>query len=77
MSFDRLLFASIHGHLDPSSGAALTTRDLLELLSTRGVDARALTMGVLDYAEDTALSAVLGPLGVPIRRARAVLGSGL
>ena len=38
MSLERLLFASIHGYLDPSSGAALATRDLLELLAARGVD---------------------------------------
>ena len=31
----RLLFASIHSYLDPSSGAALATREVLELLSAR------------------------------------------
>ena len=37
----RLLFASIHSYLDPSSGAALATRELLELLAARGWDCRA------------------------------------
>ena len=45
----RLLFASIHSYLDPSSGAALATRELLELLAGRGWDCRAFTCGVLDY----------------------------
>src|SRR5215475_10162380 len=32
----RLLFCSYHSYLDPSSGAALSTRHLLELLAERG-----------------------------------------
>lgn len=32
----RLLFCSYHSYLDPASGAALATRDLLELLAARG-----------------------------------------
>ena len=32
----RLLFSSIHCYLDPSSGAALCTRKLFELLTARG-----------------------------------------
>ena len=32
----KLLFASIHSYLDPSSGAALATRELLELLAHAG-----------------------------------------
>ena len=51
----RLLFASIHSYLDPSSGAALATRELLELLAARGWDCRALTCGVLDYQNETPL----------------------
>jgi len=43
----RLLFASIHCYLDPSSGAALCTRELLELLAGRGMDCRVLTTGML------------------------------
>lgn len=30
----RLLFASIHSYLDPASGAAISTRELLEALAT-------------------------------------------
>jgi hypothetical protein len=58
----RLLFASIHSYIDPSSGAALATREVLELLAARGWDCRALTCGVLDYAEETPLDDVLTAL---------------
>ena len=36
MKLERLLFASIHGYLDPSNGASTASRDLLELLTARG-----------------------------------------
>ena len=44
----RLLFSSIHCYLDLSSGAALCTREVLELLAARGMDCRVLTTGILD-----------------------------
>ena len=47
MKLERLLFASCHGYLDPSSGASICTRDMLELLAARGIDCRALTTGLL------------------------------
>lgn len=72
----RLLFASMHGYLDPSNGAAVATRYLLELLAARGHDCRVLSTGVLDYEEETSLESVLAGLGLPVRRARAVLGGG-
>lgn len=76
MSLRRLLFASTHCPLDPSSGAALATRDLLELLASRGVDCRALACGVLDYAEATPIEAVLDGMGVAYHRATARLSDG-
>ena len=75
MSF-RVLFASTHGYLDPSSGAALATRDLLELLAGRGHDCRALATGVLDYEGETRLDEVLDGLGLDPRRVAAGLGNG-
>ena len=56
----RLLFASIHSYLDPSSGAALATRELLVLLAARGWDYRAFICGVLDYQNETPIEDVLG-----------------
>ena len=59
MKTGRLLFASIHCYLDPSSGAALATRELLELLAARGWDCRALTCGILDYQRETSVDELL------------------
>jgi hypothetical protein len=72
----RLLFASIHSYLDPSSGAALGTRELLELMAARGWDCRALTCGVLDYAQETPLDDVLSALERPTPRVGAALALG-
>jgi hypothetical protein len=58
----KLLFASIHCFLDPSSGAALATRELLELLAARGFDCRAFPAGVHDYERETAIEARLDVL---------------
>ena len=69
----RLLFASIHSYLDPCSGAALATRELLELLAARGWDCRALTCGVLDYQRETPLEDVLAAIDRPTPR----VGAGL
>ncbi len=76
MKPDRLLFASIHSYLDPSSGAALATRELLELLAARGWDCRALGCGVLDYQRETPIDELLRivELDGGARRARASLG---
>ena len=76
MSLERLLFASVHGYADPSSGEALATRDLLELLAARGVDCRVLCTGALDFQEETSPEAVLDPLGVAYERLGAELPGG-
>jgi hypothetical protein len=72
----RLLFASIHSYLDPSSGAALATREVLQLFAARGWDCRALSCGVLDYAEETPLDDILSTLERPTPRAGAALSLG-
>jgi len=68
----RLLFSSIHYYLDPSSGAALCTR---ELLAGRGMDCRVLTTGVLDPERETSLDEVLATLELSVRRFQAELRS--
>ena len=70
----RLLFASTHGYLDPSSGAALATREILELLAAHGADCRVLSTGVLDYEQETSLDAVMTTLDLPAQRRRVLLG---
>ena len=72
----RLLFASTHSYLDPSSGAALATRELLELLAARGWDCRAFTCGVLDYQNETAIEDVLAAIDRPAPRSCAALSRG-
>ena len=72
----RLLFSSIHCYLDPSSGAALCTRELLELLAARGMDCRVLTTGILDPERETALDEVIATLELPGRRFQAELRTG-
>jgi hypothetical protein len=76
MSKYRLLFASCHGYVDPSSGAALATRDLLELLATRDFDCRVISTGVLDYEQETSLDTVVSSLAVPCCMAQASVNGG-
>jgi len=76
MNANRVLFASIHSYLDPSSGAALATRELLELLAARGWDCRALTCGILDYQQETPLEDVMAALDLAAKRAAAALSRG-
>lgn len=47
----RLLFASYHAYLDPSSGAALATRDLFEDLAAHGWECRVVCGPQLDYED--------------------------
>jgi hypothetical protein len=67
---------SSHCYLDPSSGAALCTRELLELLAARGMDCRVLTIGILDPERETSLDEVLATLELPVRRFQAELRTG-
>jgi glycosyltransferase involved in cell wall biosynthesis len=78
MTANRLLFASIHCYLDPASGAALCSREVLELLSARGWDCRALTCGILDYREETSVDELLDKveLSGAARRMNAALPRG-
>ncbi|MDR3623059.1 MAG: glycosyltransferase [Paludisphaera borealis] len=76
MRLQRLLFASIHGYLDPSNGASTASRDLLELLAARGVDCRVLSTGVLDYRQETELEAVLAGIDAPATSITAELSTG-
>ncbi len=71
MSTRRLLFASIHSYLDPSSGAAMASREVLELLTARGWDCRVLAFGVLDYQWETPLDLALATMELPAARAAA------
>jgi glycosyltransferase involved in cell wall biosynthesis len=64
----RVLFASWHCYLDLSSGAALATRDLLELLAARGWDCRVLCGPLLDYDAPPSTEALLQIQGLPFQQ---------
>jgi len=55
----RLLFCSYHCYVDPSSGAALATRDLLELLAARGWTCGVFSGPTLDFEESPPLHQIL------------------
>src|SRR5437899_596326 len=56
----RLLFCSYHCYWDPSSGAALCTRELLEMLAKRGWSCRVLCGPRLDFEHAPSLTELLG-----------------
>ncbi len=45
----RLLFASYHGYVDPSSGAAVSARELLAMLARHGWEVRTICGPRLDF----------------------------
>src|SRR5713226_8505743 len=55
----RLLFCSYHCYWDPSSGAALCTRELLELLAGRGWACRVFCGPHLDFEQASSLAQFL------------------
>jgi glycosyltransferase involved in cell wall biosynthesis len=57
--FPRVLFCSYHGFLDPSSGAAISTRDLLELLAARGWPCTVLSGPHLDFEPPDSFGSLL------------------
>jgi glycosyltransferase involved in cell wall biosynthesis len=63
----RVLFCSYHALVDPSSGAALATRDLLHLLARRGLPTAALCGPRLDFEQPRPLEDVLHACGLPFQ----------
>ena len=47
----RMLFASYHSYVDPSSGAALSARELLGMLAQNGWDVCTFCGPLLDFEE--------------------------
>jgi hypothetical protein len=66
----RLLFCSYHAYWDPSSGAAASTRDLLELLAARGWSCGVLSGPRLDFERASDPAAVLRAGGVTVETGR-------
>ncbi|MCI0459478.1 MAG: glycosyltransferase [Gemmataceae bacterium] len=70
----RLLFCSYHSYVDPSSGAAQSTRDLLALLAARGWQCRVLCGPHLDCAEGPSLEQLLAAHALPCEVRRHTAG---
>jgi glycosyltransferase involved in cell wall biosynthesis len=67
----RLVFCSYHSYMDPSSGAAISTRDLFELLAARGWACTVLSGPRLDRAQAGGVGGLLlGQPGLRWRRGR-------
>ena len=71
----RLLFCSYHCYWDPSSGAALCTRQLLELLAQRGWSCRVLCGPQLDFEQSHSLAQLLGSQQICFERSETAAGA--
>jgi glycosyltransferase involved in cell wall biosynthesis len=60
----RLLFCSYHSYLDPSSGAAISMRDLLEMAVAHGWECAALSGPDLDLGPNASFEALLRSRGL-------------
>ena len=62
---EKLVFASAHAIVDPSSGAAVATSEALQLLSESGFQCQAFTAAMLDFTEEACVEEMLAKLGLP------------
>lgn len=69
----RILFASYHAYLDSSSGAAIATQELLQLLAARGHACGVLSGPQLDFATPPSIPDVLRNQGLSATRESAEL----
>jgi glycosyltransferase involved in cell wall biosynthesis len=60
----RLLYCSYHSYFDPSSGAALATRDLFELLAARGWECQVLCGSRTDFEEEPSFPRIFAQEGI-------------
>ena len=72
----RMLFASYHCYLDPSSGAAIATRDLLELLASHGWGVRVFCGPTLDFERRESLAQLLSDQGIAFEERTCRQGGG-
>ena len=71
----RLLFSSYHSYFDPSSGAALATRDLLELMANSGWECRVFCGPHLDFEQPESLEQLLSDSHLPYNVRHSTAGS--
>ena len=63
----RLLFASYHGYVDPSSGAAVSARELLAMLARHGWEVRTICGPRLDFERSEDVRQILADQRLPYR----------
>ncbi|MCR4415250.1 MAG: glycosyltransferase [Thermoguttaceae bacterium] len=61
----RIVFASPHSLIDPSSGAAVATLDALEFLARLGFQCQGFCAAMLDHQEEVCVEEVLARQGLP------------
>src|SRR5262245_31437016 len=61
----RVLFASYHSYLDPSSGSTISLRDLFQLLLERQWECQVFCGAQLDYEEPRTIPHILDALAAP------------
>jgi glycosyltransferase involved in cell wall biosynthesis len=71
----RLLFGSYHCYWDRSSGAALCTRELLELLTQRGWSCRVFCGPLLDFEHARCLAELLDSQQIPFEQRQTTAGA--
>lgn len=68
MKSKSLLFAAYHFYLDPSNGAAITTREILSALAARGWEVRTFCGCGLDFQKPEAILQILADRGIKPER---------
>src|SRR5207237_310892 len=74
-SMPRLLFCSYHCYWDQSSGAALCTRELLELLAQRGWSCRVFCEPHLDFEDAPSIAQILAAQQIRFEQRQTAAGS--
>jgi hypothetical protein len=72
----RLLFASCHSHIDPSSGAAVSVRVLLQQLAASGWQIRTFCGPLLDVCRDEDVRQILADARLAVRQDISRYGDG-
>jgi glycosyltransferase involved in cell wall biosynthesis len=70
-----VLLCTYHNYCDPSSGAALSSRDLLEMLARFGWSCRVFCGPLLDFERAESLPQILSDHRFPINTVQAMLGA--
>ena len=62
---EKLVFASAHVIVDPSSGATVATNQAMQLIAESGFQCQAFTAAMLDFPEEVCVEELLAKLGLP------------